>query len=65
MSFFPWNKSNKKNKEKNKEKSGDVGKFFKSDITQARGMANFPNLIYYETEKYLVLNRFGLYVSYK
>ena len=48
MSFFPWNKSNKKNKEKNKEKSGDIGKFFKSDITQARGMANFPNLIYYE-----------------
>ena len=26
MSFFPWNKANKKNKEKNKEKSGDVGK---------------------------------------
>jgi hypothetical protein len=48
MSFFPWNKSNKKNKEKNKEKSGDIGKFFKSDITQATGMANFPNLIYYE-----------------
>jgi len=24
MSFFPWNKSNKKNKEKNKEKSGDI-----------------------------------------
>ena len=43
MSFFPWNKSNKKNKEKNKEKSGDVGKFFISELTQARGMANFSN----------------------
>ena len=28
MSFFPWNKANKKNKEKNKEKSGDVGKLY-------------------------------------
>ena len=41
MSFFPWNKSNKKNKEKNKEKSGDIGKFFISYKTQARGIANF------------------------
>ena len=41
MSFFPWNKSNKKNKEKNKEKSGDIGKFFLSYKTQARGIANF------------------------
>ena len=52
MSFFPWNKSNKKNKEKNKEKSGDVGKFFILDITQARGMANFPNLMYYVTVEF-------------
>ena len=41
MSFFPWNKSNKKNKEKNKEKSGDIGKFFISYKTPARGIANF------------------------
>ena len=43
MSFFPWNKSNKKNKEKNKEKSGDIGKFFILYKTQARGIANFFN----------------------
>lgn len=31
MSFFPWNKANKKHKEKNREKSGDVaGDSFKS-----------------------------------
>ena len=46
MSFFPWNKSNKKNKEKNKEKSGDIGKFFISYKTPARGIANFFNLFF-------------------